>query len=299
LGSPTPSRDAAPDSSTWPVKPFGALRDALAVLRNLDQLLRSLRVGPKALAAVLPEVHASCGVLLVSAEALLGEVRNALPGGEDAVDTLWHFIEPRVRQLEQELAEAQKRPMSAKYRLGLQKTLVSLAGDLDAARALVDLLGNAVWGARVWLSPVELVNQSSQSAEPVLQRLPPLDASLVVSGPGGELLVNARAALALVAIGVNWVMAADSRLSPVVSIVSGDTQCRIGIGQGGGMGEPLVVARWRIVEPTMACLAVAARAIGANIESTHDVRELAVTWTGSAFERAEQPAWGVRSAGAH
>ena len=297
MGSPTSSRDATPDSSTWPVRPFGALRDALAVLRNLDQLLRSLRVGPKALATVLPEVHASCGVLLVSARALVDEVRVALPGGDGPLDTLWHFIEPRVHQLEHELAEAQKRPMSAKYRLGLQRTLVSLAGDLDAARALVDLLGNAVWGARVWLSPVELVNQSSQSAEPILQRLPPLDSSLVVSGPGGELLVNARAALALVAIGVNWVAAEDSSATPVVSIVSGDTQCRIGIRQGGGFGEPLVVARWRIIEPTMACLAVAARAIDANIESTEHGRALAVTWTDSAFDRAEQPSRRVRSVG--
>ncbi|MBN1611603.1 MAG: hypothetical protein JW940_33520, partial [Polyangiaceae bacterium] len=170
----------------------------------------------------------------------------------------------------------------------------SLAGDLDAARALVDLLGNAVWGARVWLGPVELVNQSSQSPEPVLQRLPPLDASLVVSGPSGELLVNARAALALVAIGVNWVAAAHSSTLPVVSIVSGDTQCRIGIRQGGGTGEPLAVARWRIIEPTMACLAVAARAIGANVESTENTRDFAVTWTDSAFDRAEQPARRIR-----
>jgi hypothetical protein len=297
LGSPTPSRDAPPDSSTWPVRPFGALRDALAVLRNLDQLLRSLRVGPKALATVLPEVHASCGILLVSAGALLDEVRVALPGGDEAVDTLWRFIEPRVERLEHELAEAQKRPMSAKYRLGLQKTLVSLAGDLDAARALVDLLGNAVWGARVWLSPVEIVNQSSQSAEPVLQRLPPVDASLVVSGPSGELLVNARAALALVAIGVNWVAAADSSVPPVVSIASGDAQCRIGIRQGAGTGEQLAVARWRIIDPTMACLSAAARAIGASIEATERVRDLAVTWRDSAFDRAEQPARRVRSVG--
>jgi hypothetical protein len=298
LGSPTSSQDATPDSSTWPVRPFGALRDALAVLRNLDQLLRSLRVGPKALATVLPEVHASCGVLLVSAKALLDEVRVALPGDDEAVDALWHFIEPRVHQLEHELAEAQKRPMNAKYRLGLQRTLVSLAGDLDAARALVDLLGNAAWGARVWLSPVELVNQSSQSAEPVLQRMPLLRASLNVSGPGGELLVNARAALALVVIAVNSVAAEDSSGPPVISIVSGDTQCRIGIQRGGSTGAPLFVARWRIIEPTLACLAVAARAIGANVESTENGRALAITWTESAFDRVEQPAQRVRSVGA-
>lgn len=294
MGSPTPSREATPDSSAWPVRPFGALRDALAVLRNLDQLLRSIRVGPKSLAAVLPEVHASCGVLLVSARALLDDVRVVLPGGDEAVAALWMFIEPRVRQLEHELAEAQKHPMNAKYRLGLQKTLVALAGELDAARALVDLLGNAAWGARVWLGPVELVNQSAQSADPVLQRLPFVDTLLVVDGPGGELLVNARVALALVAIGVNRVAAVDPNALPLVSITSGDTQCRIGIGHGRGIGEHLSVARWRIIEPTMACMTVAARAIDANVESTEDGTALVVTWADSAFSPAQEPMRRVR-----
>ena len=41
----------------------GTVRDALGGLRNLEQLLGSLRVGPRALLSVFPEFQACCAPL--------------------------------------------------------------------------------------------------------------------------------------------------------------------------------------------------------------------------------------------
>src|SRR5215510_286862 len=52
----------------------GVLRDVLAAVRNLEDLLRSPRVGPRALAQIIPELKAP---LLVSVDQILGSVQDA------------------------------------------------------------------------------------------------------------------------------------------------------------------------------------------------------------------------------
>ena len=274
----TPSRQLASDGGDWPVGSLGALRDALAVLRNLDQLLRSIKVGPKALAMVIPDVHASCSGLSTSTRTLLDALNGALPDALPATDALWRFMVPRVQRLEQELADAQGRPVNAKQRLSLQKSVVTLAGDLDSSRALIDLLGNAAWGARVYLNLVELVNQTAQSVEPGLQRLAPIAATVRAPHTPVELLVNTHASLALVAMAVSVVQNSRPRVRPHVLITADGDERRIQVTSEESSGQDLVVARRRIVEPTQICMAAAAQAMGARVQASEDGTQVSLIW---------------------
>ena len=271
MAETTPSLQSRPDSTEWPAGALGALRDALAVLRNFDQLLRSIRVGPRALTKVVPDVHTSCSALRNAARALLDELSLALPGGSDTIELLWSFMVPRVDELERELAVAIHRTMNAKHRLALQRVVVSLAADLDTSRALIDLLANSLWGPRVWLNVDELIRQSAQAIEPGLQRLPPVQATLAGSPQAAELLVNTRAALALVALAVSRVATLGQKARPHIVVEVDTNACHIQVDVSQGPGREVLVARRRVVGPTMPCVALAAQSLGSHIEYVDDV----------------------------
>src|SRR4051812_34017423 len=55
----------------------GVLRDVVAAVRNLEDLLRSPRVGPRALAQVIPELKGFNGPLLLSVDQILQSVQDA------------------------------------------------------------------------------------------------------------------------------------------------------------------------------------------------------------------------------
>src|SRR5436190_9531326 len=59
------------------VEARGILRDVLAAVRNLEDLLRSPRVGPRALAQIIPELQGFGTPLLVSVEQILWSVQEA------------------------------------------------------------------------------------------------------------------------------------------------------------------------------------------------------------------------------
>jgi len=70
----------------------GIVRDALAAIGNLEHLLRSPRVGPRALAQVIPGLRGLCDPLLASVEQMLAQVRvSAELPVEGACDELASF----------------------------------------------------------------------------------------------------------------------------------------------------------------------------------------------------------------
>jgi hypothetical protein len=113
----------------------GAFRDALGSLRNLEQLLGSLRVGPRNVSTVLPAIHASCSIIARASKQLLAAVKD-----ENAASALDEFITPRVRELDRALTSAIPKPMYAKNRLRLERVVKRIGAELDAARALIDML---------------------------------------------------------------------------------------------------------------------------------------------------------------
>src|SRR5262249_19478943 len=134
----------------------GSLRDALAAVRNLAQLLHSRRGAPKTLAGLFSGVLDACAPLRASMHLLLAALgeRSAVQPARVALET---FFEPRIAKLEDALRVAMERPLNAKTRLALEDVVDASVFDLDATRALLQLLEDALGELRVWLEPRELV----------------------------------------------------------------------------------------------------------------------------------------------
>ena len=113
----------------------GEFREGLGALKNLTQLLQSSKAGPKALASLLPDVHASCRTLQRATAVLLDAFGERIPPESDAVATLRRFAEPRLLELETTLERSLNQPINAKNRLTLEQVVTRIVRDLEGARA--------------------------------------------------------------------------------------------------------------------------------------------------------------------
>src|SRR5215217_5435988 len=115
-------RDAAPPLQTADLEAArGTVRNGLAAVGNLWELLKSVRVGPKALRTVLPDVLAACSPVLESLEKLLA----AVPTGEgtECADALRNLTLLRVKDLERALVHERRKPLKAAERLSLERVV--------------------------------------------------------------------------------------------------------------------------------------------------------------------------------
>src|SRR5512145_1778705 len=77
----------------------GTVRDALGGLRNLEQLLQSLRVGPRALTSVLPDVLSSCPALAQAIDGLAALVVSKVADAEEVAAGLTRLVHGRLDSL--------------------------------------------------------------------------------------------------------------------------------------------------------------------------------------------------------
>jgi len=275
-----PSSRPSPDADPRLDAARGLVRDALGSLRNLEQLLKSLRVGPRALSAVIPDVHASCTPLLGATHELLEALRKQLPE-PDAPDALEAFITPRVEALEKALASAQHGPINAKNRLALEAAVAGSAQELDAARALIDLLEDALGGPSVRVGLLELVRSAARSKERAdSDDTATVEATLATPPPSIELLVNPRLAMWLLGIGVQLMADETSATLPHVSLTAAESECGLRVERGPGEGESMSVVRRVVITPTVPCARAAARLGGARL--LHDESTCTILWPTSA-----------------
>jgi len=158
-GKPPPESRTDPLGSAELDAARGTLREAQSALRNFAELLRSVRVGSKALISVLPDVAAGCAPMRATVDGLLAAVAGRAELAQASL-ALKEYFAPRLSHLDQELAAAAHRPLSAKSRLGLEQVITRLSLELDTARGLLDLLVEAVSGRPV---PVDLAGLLQES----------------------------------------------------------------------------------------------------------------------------------------
>lgn len=245
----------------------GTLRETLGALRNLSQLLHSLRVAPKSLSQVLPDLLDACTPLRTSVHTLLRSLETRR-GVEPACRALEAFFLPRIAELEAGLREAMARPLNAKSRLALEDVVAKSSYELDAARELMQLLEDAVYERSMRLDPRELVRQAfSTPPSSRAEGRTLVSAMLGAHDAGQEIDINPRSAMVLIALGVELVAARPGREAPHVVISSDDRTCRIRVTRKAfATGEPLVLVARGIIEPTLPCVRSAATLSSAELE---------------------------------
>jgi hypothetical protein len=144
----------------------GALRDALATLSNLEQLLASLRVAPKTIAALLPEASGTVVELRRSFDALAGVLTpelSSLPGPT----ALAAFREERLGRLEKALADAQRGAFNATRRVQLERALRDTSAELDTTGRVLQYLHG------IDHEPLERVDPALVMRDAFAQQAPP------------------------------------------------------------------------------------------------------------------------------
>jgi hypothetical protein len=262
----------------------GSLRESLGGLRNLAQLLHSLRVGSRPLSSVLPDARDACDPLRQAMGEILAAARSAL-GESEAATSLNAYVTPRITELETALTEAARRPLSVKTRLSLEECVTRLSQELDTARGLFDLLADSLTGRPMRLDVLELSRQSF-SGPPSGGSWPreTLVATLSSSDLGLEIEVNPRVATSLIALGVELVAdPKDATLVPHILVSQTEHGCHIAIERRpGAPGEDLMLLRRGIIAPTLPCVTAVARVNGAVLD--FDPREARFSLTfGKAF----------------
>jgi hypothetical protein len=262
-GKPPPESRTDPLGSAELDAARGTLREAQSALRNFAELLHSVRVGSKALISVLPDVAAGCAPMRTTVDGLLAALAEHA-GMAEASRALSIYFTPRLVHLDQELAAAAHRPLSAKSRLGLEQVITRLSLELDTARGLLDLLVEAVSGRSV---PVDLAgllqesfaapaSASSWNREKIVATMSFVEADV-------EVELNPRIATALFALGVELV-ARGATVAPHVLVDRDQAGCyRVIIDRRKVAGsEDLQLIARGVIEPTLPCLEAIAHVSG-------------------------------------
>jgi len=265
-GKPPPESRTDPLGSGELDAARGTLREAQSALRNFAELLHSVRVGSKALIAVLPDVAAGCAPMRSTVDGLLAAVAGRT-GMAEASFALQDYFAPRLLHLDQELAAAAHRPLSAKSRLGLEHVITRLSLELDTARGLLDLLVEAASGRSV---PVDLAGLLAEAfAGPPSGgswKREHIVATMSIVEADVEVELNPRIATALFALGVELVARGGPGTPHVLVDRDQAGAYRVNIERRTVAGsDDLVLIARGVIDPTLTCLSAIARVSGVSL----------------------------------
>jgi hypothetical protein len=265
-GKPPPESRTDPLGSAELDAARGTLREAQSALRNFAELLHSVRVGSKAIISVLPDVAAGCAPMRDTVEGLLDAVAGRA-GLADASRALQDYFAPRLVHLDQELADAAHRPLSAKSRLGLEQVITRLSLELDTARGLLDLLVETVSGRSVPVDLAGLLQESfaapasrgSWNREQIMATMSFVEADV-------EVELNPRIATSLLALGVELVARGGSGTPHVLVDRDQAGSYRVNIDRRKlADSDDLVLIARGVIEPTLTCLTAVACVSGVSL----------------------------------
>ena len=141
----------------------GAVRDGVAAIENLANVLASRRVGPRVIERALPEVRGGCLALCTGA---LEQLRAALPEilvgdveGIDATNEMLDHAGLRVAELAAELGRRESDSLDARERLALDALVRGISAELAGLVRLVDLLGTVTNPRTTALELSDLLSQ--------------------------------------------------------------------------------------------------------------------------------------------
>jgi hypothetical protein len=258
---------------------LGTLNNGLGSIRNLELLLKSIKVGQKGLFAAVSAVHADCGPMIASA----GRLSDSLMGvGADpqCARCLSDLLRASLTSLEEVLAVAVRSGrLSVAQRLKLEHDLSRSGNDLGAALSLVGLMDRASRPRPIELTPAGLVHAAHA------ERCEQKGVSAVLSVPAGlsekGLQVDLDAAKLLLALGVALVMEGSSpRAAALVSFAlppGGEALTTITVGSGTPPGLVRMAAA-RLVPPSLLCAQAASSGMGGRFEYSAEPRRVCIYW---------------------
>jgi hypothetical protein len=264
---------------------LGTLRNGLGSIRNLELLIKSIKVGQKGLFAAVAAVHADCAPMIAHA---VGLGRGLSEVGVDTAcaERLSSVLSTSLTDLEAMLAVAvEAGRLSVAQRLKLERDLARCARELSSTLPLVSLIERASRPRPLELTPVSLVHASS--AERSDQK-----SVMVLKGPSPDaeqcsLSVDLECAKTLVALAVALVTDGNPEARPHLGFelqpggTPVSTVC-LDPAKGGvapGLGDSVLnIVALRLSAQSVLCAEVAARSLGGSFEYARDARRVCIYW---------------------
>lgn len=251
------------------------MRDTVGGIHNLQHLLGSVKVGPKALARVIPFVHASCGPLIASANDLPRDASARL-GACDSFGALSTLVMERMRELETVLGDTRGEALRASDRLRLEASISGAVRDLDGALELLELMVEATATGRVPVDVTDVIRESAVRQDTGSGRGRRVELSFEPPSEPIAVLVNPRLALRLVGFAAAIATGRDGGVH--VKVTTEDSSCRLSIEPPANKEKPLSIAVPPLIELTERCVTDIARAGAATVETTRGVKSAIATF---------------------
>ncbi len=239
----------------------GSVRDVLAALQNLEHLLRSPRVGPKALSQVIHEIRPSCQPIGDGIDALIEQIspRVAEP---DRVAVLSPFTRRRAERLDAALVKAAASDMGARARLSLEVEVRQLRAELDAVRELIDLLDAAASFSPTELDVDALVTHALSVRAANDLRRPDVVRVMVEPCAGCTMVSDPRVIMPLIALGVAVAATAGGAGVHLTAEPQGADGLLTFVAVRDVTAGAIACVPPRVVAPTVDLTALAAREVG-------------------------------------
>jgi hypothetical protein len=266
------------------VNGLGVLRNGLGSIKNLELLIKSIKVGQRGLFAAVSAVHADCAPMIAQAVAL-GRGLSALGVEAGCSDRLSSALSLGLTDLERRLASSvEPGRLSTARRLELERDLARCARELGSTLPLISLIERASRPRPHELTPVEIVHASS--AERSDEKRVPVYKLPSPSAEQYSLGVDLEAAKTLVALAVSLVSDGNPEGVPCLRFElqpPGIPVTRVWFAPAGGgesrAGVPTVhVASLRLSAQSVLCAEAAARGLGGRFEYARDTRRVCIYW---------------------
>jgi hypothetical protein len=253
------------------------LRNGLGSIRNLELLIKSIKIGHKGLLSAVAAVHADCAPMIANA---IGIAQTLVARGVDTgcAERLSNALSTSLTDLESMLAQAvASGRLSVAQRLKLERDLSRCARELGSTLPLVSLIERASGPRPVELTPLDLIYTSS--AERGDQRTIGVYKAAAPREGAHAVQVDLEAAKTLVTLGVALVMDGDPQGQPRLGFEARANGALVTtIELGAAEGVQLTLPALRLSGPSALCAEVAARSLGGGFEYQRDARRVCIYW---------------------
>jgi hypothetical protein len=256
----------------------GVVRDVLAAVRNLEHLLRSPRVGPRALGQVIPGLKGFCDPLLISVDQILAHIRAAAERPVDAaVIELGAFVQSVCERLRASLSRASGAAMDAKSRLRFEGAIVTAGAELNSVRQLLDLLIRATERSDTELYIDEVVRVAFSAPPRSTPRAHAVTVVASYSRDASGFHASPQVVMPLIAAGVAMVQAAPSDRIFLAGVCREDEPVVITISRDCPVqGEEYAFEPPLVIPPMLVCVETAARLASGTFEADRDT--VVISW---------------------
>jgi len=240
----------------------GLARDRLACLRNIEHLLQSPKIGPKAIAQVVEEMRRVSnppGDALVALVELLGS-RHADVDGMD----LLSFAREHGTVLAETIEQAAKSDMGAKARLRLEAGIKRHVRELESLWELIDLLDRAAASSTTELYLNDLVLGGLTKYTPAFPgQTGVVHVCLSPAKDGSTVVTDARALVPLMATTLGLLVGSETKALRVDASLGASGEAIL-VCEPSQVDSPVFVPCLlpRVIEPTLTVVRRAASWVG-------------------------------------